>query len=355
MQVFRTFPVARRLPAALTAMLCLALAAGLLWPALARANHDPFCYGVANPQNNVTLLTSISKTDLNSNTIETVIGSGNTGTEKTDGIAMQASSGVLFGSNSLMGERPEAEREGYIGTYNLNTAQFTPRANAIGWGQGMLGTQNLYDVSGMAFDPETGHLFISHVRSTFGHVSLLVRIDPSTGKLVKNAFGNGHDYVPLGPLAGHDQLHITDDIAIDPTDGQMYGIANNGRSDSADRLVKIHKATGAMTDVGPFGISDVEGMDFDPHGRLWVTSGIERNSGESWLFEVNKATGQAFDGRRLTKSYNYEALACMLSPQQPPPTATPPASPTPPVAPTSPPPVDPPGPYRLYLPLLLRQ
>lgn len=357
----------------LSALVALSVFASLL-PALADADHDEYCYAVANPAKDVTLLVQIDKLDFDPATNETVIGSGNTTTEKTDSIAFDANSGVLFGTNVFMGERPENERDGYIGTYNLNTAVFSARPNSVGYGSGIHGEQNLYDMSGLAFDLQTGYLYATHVRTTGGQADLLYRVNPTTGSLVENAFGQGIDYVSMPFLPNHTDLQTVDDIAIDPANGQMYGVINN--SATGDRLIKINKLTGATTDVGPLGIGEVEGMDFDPYGKLWVTAAVEDNSTEWYLYEVNKNTGAASNPRRIDNSNNYEALACMIGPyvgnatptatttgtnpptstftNTPTNTATRTATPTntqPPDVPTDTP-EGPDKPYRLYVPLV---
>jgi hypothetical protein len=299
----------------------------LVIPGLVRADHDNYCIAVANPARHVTVMTRIAKWDFNPATNETTIG-GNTGTEKTDSIAFQVGTGVLYGTNVLMAGRPENERSGYLGTYNMSTAKFNQFANPVGYGTGISGTQNIYDFSGLTFDSSNGYLYASHVRTTNGHADLLVRIDPTTGQLVKNAFGTARDYALLPILPAYPGLQWIDDIAIDPSDGQMYGIINN--STVGDRLIKINKNTGATSDVGQFGIGEVEGMDFDPHGRLWVTAAVVDDGLDWWLYEVDKNTGRATNPRRISNSTNYEALACMTGPYAGPPVTTTPTGTQPP-------------------------
>jgi hypothetical protein len=290
------------------ALLAVSLAVAFLQPIPAQANHDPYCWAVGYPSVNNTLLTRITKSDANAATNEASIGA--TGTEKTDAIAFQPGTGVLFGVNSLAGARPENDRRGYVGTYNLSTGAFTAFANPIGFGDGRMGSLNIYDVSGLSFDPVTGYLYGSHVRTgSSTSADLLFRIDPATGRLVENAFGLNVDYVEMTPIPAFQALSDVDDIAFDPTDGTLYGIINN--STVGDRLVRVNKSTGALTDVGAFGIGEVEGMDFDPHGRLWVTAGVTDNSTAYYLYEVNKATGQASSPHRLDNTTNYEALGCL--------------------------------------------
>jgi hypothetical protein len=123
-----------------------------------------------------------AKADINPSTNETNLGSPDT--EKTDRIAFRASTGVLYGSENLMRSRPEAHRRGYIGVYNLQTAAFTRHPNHLGFSNGVLGGQNLYEISGMAFDPPTGVHYLTHVRSTAGHASLLIQVNLAAGRMI---------------------------------------------------------------------------------------------------------------------------------------------------------------------------
>jgi hypothetical protein len=314
---------------------------------VAQADHDPYCYVVANPSLNTTLLARVAKYDFNSATNETSIGS--TGTEKTDSITFQPGTGVLYGVNTLSGARPELDRRGYLGVYDLATGAFSQRPSAIGFGDGSLGSLNLYDVSGLSFDPATGYLYAAHVRTgSATSYDLLIRLDPATGAHVENAFGANVDYVVIEPLAAYPALNDIDDLAFDPGDGQLYAIANN--STTGDRLVRVNKATGATTDVGAFGIAEVEGLSFDPHGQLWATAGGVDGTPANKLYQVDKTTGAATQPRTLDNSSNYEALACLYPPgTNPAPTATPTVpAPTPTVpAPSPVPDVS----ARLFLPL----
>jgi hypothetical protein len=139
-----------------------------------------------------------------------------------------------------------------------------------------------------------------------GAPDALFRVDPLTGRFVPGAFG-GADYVPLYPLPDHPYLWDVDDIAIDPATSRVYGIINN--SNEGDRLILIDKTTGALTDVGAFGIREVEGLSFDARGRLWVTAGGDVDL-PNHLYAVDPATGLASNPRVLDNSSNYEGLAC---------------------------------------------
>jgi hypothetical protein len=192
-------------------------------------------------------------------------------------------------------------------------------------------------------------------------VDLLYQVNTATGQHVPNAFGPGVDYVVMPKLAAFPEFHDIDDIAIDPATGQMYGILNN--SSNGDRLITINKTTGATADVGAFGIAEVEGLDFDPHGNLWATAGGTSGTEANKLYAVNKNTGQASSPRPLDNAYDYEALACMTGGIVVQPTntatvtrtATPTGTATPTRTPVvgTPPTVDPSLDQKYYLPVLV--
>ncbi len=284
-------------------MLAVLLAAAGVWVPAASANHDPECYLVGGYAPLV--LTRVNKGDLNPATNEATIGP--TGTTKSDGATLQPRTGTLFSVNTNM-----YTRVGYLGTLNLSTGAFITVSQPFGTGSGALGSVTFYDISGLTFDPVSGALYALHVRTGDGAPDALFRVNPATGQHINEAFGTGRDYVPVGPHPTYPALYDVDDITIDPTDGQMYGIINN--SGSGDRLIKINKATGAVTDVGAFGVSEVEGLSFDAHGRLWATAGGgPTGDPANKLYEVNKATGAAVNGRGIDNNGNYEAIACLTA------------------------------------------
>jgi hypothetical protein len=246
-------------------------------------------------------LTWVSLDDRDPRTNETTIGLSRA--TKVDAIALQPSTGTLFGADSLI-----AENRTYLGTFNLATGALQRKPEPIGTGFGVLGELDFHDISGLTFDPETGWLYAVQIKTGEGVPDALLRVDPNSGRFVPRAFGEA-DYVPLYPVPEYPFLWDMDDIAIDPDTGQMYGIFNNSKD--GDRLVKIDKSTGATRDVGPFGLGEVEGLAFDPHGQLWATAGgAPTGDPANALYAVDKATGVVTDRRPLDNSGNYEALAC---------------------------------------------
>jgi hypothetical protein len=128
----------------------------------------------------------------------------------------------------------------------------------------------------------------------------------------------------VGMCPGHLGSADVDALAIDPLDGQMYGVINDdGRK---DHLVRIDKATGQPTDIGVLGAQDVEGLGF-ASGQLIGTTGKVFESEGIW--DIDKTTGAASNRRVLDNSRDYESFDCLNAPN--PPAAVPPPPP-PPVA-----------------------
>jgi hypothetical protein len=365
-----------RLGLALVVLLSLLLG-GLWWAAPAGADHDDYCYAIGGLTNPV--LVQIEKANFDSDTNEVVIGSTRTG--KSDALTVQPSTGTLFTVHTLVPQ--STHQTGYLGTLNLATGAFVTHSLPLGTANGDVGNVALFDVSGLSFHPTTGELYATHVRFESGEnlYDVLFKVNLSTGQFIPDAFGND-DYVVLGPLAGYPNLSDIDDIASDPNPPHnLYGIAN--RSSSDDRLVIINTTTGALTDVGPFGIGEVEGLSFDLHGNLWATASSAAGTEANQLYEVDKTPGpsaRASNPRPLDDSYNYEGLGCLTDDPAwgaatATPTRTPTATRTPTVTrtptatrtPTLPPGVTPShtptatvttppdvGPYRLYMPIIHR-
>ena len=291
-------------------MLTLAIA---LFGALPAVAQEISCYAVADEggddgeghdQFAEDLLTRIDPDDDDPATNETSIGTG-TGTFSVEAAAFQPGSGVLFAVDG-----------GRLGTLNLQTGIFSARPSSIGSGSGADGTIDFDDVDGLTFDPDTGTLYGSQRVRTEDPDVLLV-IDPDTGAHVPDAFGAGDDYLPITPLPDETKI---DDLAID-ADGTLYAIANQGGH--GDHLVSIDRETGALTDVGPTGHDDIEGLTFAPGGRLLGINGKEGEIGES-LWDIDTGSGAASNPRALDNGADYEAIACIAAAPPPPPPPPPP-------------------------------
>ncbi|MCX7707902.1 MAG: hypothetical protein N2204_07835, partial [Anaerolineae bacterium] len=266
------------------------------WSALAshaQPTTGVICYGAANwggAYGGDDLLTAITVDDFNSASNERNIGPG-TGTFDIAALAYRPANNVLYAADGFQ-----------MGTLNTATGFFTALPKTLGSGNGALGVQTYGDVQGLAFDPSTGALY-GAVRTA--GPDLLIRIDPASGAAIKNPFGSpGNDYVIIASPA---PLSDITDIAIDPADGQMYGVASDGAGDY--RLVRINKGTGAVSVVGPTG-APVESLSFAGDGRLLGATAGDVHA----LYEIDKGSGATSNPRPLDNGRGYRGLACPPGP-----------------------------------------
>jgi len=268
----------------LVGLVAVMLLAGLLHEA--QASHDNFCYVVADAGGGAggnDLLTQVGTTDFNPATNETNIGTG-TGTSTMETIAFQAGPGP-----GTVGPLYAADA-GQLGTLSLTTGIFTSTSSTFGIADGALGSITFRDVDGLAFDTFSGTLYGSHRRGGAAD-DLLIQINPSTGAHIPDALGAGIDYVVISSFSVVG-LGDIDDISINPSDGLMYASAND--VGTGDRLVRIDVSNGAVTDIPPFGVDDIEGLSFDDSGQLWGTTGTAALPGEqNSLYEISLTTGAA--------------------------------------------------------------
>ncbi|MFO1521556.1 MAG: SdrD B-like domain-containing protein [Kiritimatiellia bacterium] len=170
------------------------------------------------------------------------------------------------------------------------------------------------DVDGLAFDASTSPKLYGTVRRALAAANdLLIQINTNTGQRVANALAR-EDYLVVSnasPVAGV-MCDDVDDIAFDPSTGELYAILNDGGSN--DLLAKISLADGSVTSIGPLGVDDAEGLAFTIDGSLFVSTGKDsRNQARrDSLFDLNKATGAASNQRRLAKE-DVEAVSCFTA------------------------------------------
>ena len=244
------------------------------------------CYLVADGGDELTWVvrTTGQETDL-----------GPVGVSRIEAAAYRPATDVLYAA--------DADR---LGTLDPATGAFTALGSTFGTGDGAEGALTFSDVDGLAFDPFTGLLYGAHRRN--GPDDVLLVIDPATGAHVPDAFGAGVDYVvvPATAAVGFQDL---DDLAVDPADGRLYAIANNGGT--GDRLIRIDKLTGAVTDVGALGQDDMEGLSFDALGQLYGTTGAFGGAHKNGYFTIDKTTGTATFIAELETGSDYESVACL--------------------------------------------
>ncbi len=218
---------------------------------------------------------------------------GGTGVGVIEAIAYWPGSNTLYAANA-----------GDFGTLNTSTGTYTSIGNIDGAGcmNGAQGCIPVNDVDGLSFDPWTGILWASERRGA--DFDVMFQIDPVTGQYVQDAFGAGIDYIVIDGSGVYDDV---DDIAVSPTNGQMYTIGNDGVN---DQILNVNKNTGAVSVVAGATENDVEGMAYYNDGTFWGTVGTQN---EFW--EIDPLTGVMTDVVSLAPGCgDPEALAALVAP-----------------------------------------
>ena len=189
---------------------------------------------------------------------------------------------------SLDGQTLYAANANTLGILDWDSGAFSAVGGTFGSGTGSVGTIAFSDVDGLAFDPLSGVLYGTVRRNDGAPEDALIQINTETGSFVADAFGPDLDYVIIDTFV-ETGLYDVDDIAIDPTDGQMYAVVNS--SGGNDRIVKIDKYTGDVTDVGRShsssgNVDDVEGLAFHNSGNFYGTTGA---TSTAWLIDTSNA------------------------------------------------------------------
>lgn len=192
--------------------------------------------------------------------------------------------------------------EGSLGLLDLRTGQVTPQAIPIGKARGSLESVQIDNISGLAFDATSGHLIGVNRRGS-ARPNLLVRIDPTTGQLVPDAFGAGQDYVAINgvPAKG-----VIQDIALESGSAQLYGVVNLPGKDSL--LMTIDLVSGAATLLGSTREANLQSIAIGADGSIYATSG-NTTTGDA-LFRLDPVSGLASSVGALGPERDYEALGC---------------------------------------------
>ncbi len=120
-------------------------------------NVNQLCYLVADSgggNGGNDLFTRIDTADFDPATNETNIGSG-TGTNTIEAIAFNSATGIVYAADA-----------GRLGTISTVSGVFQPLPQAFGTGGGSAGNIGFTDVDGLAYDATTGVLYGSHRRSS---------------------------------------------------------------------------------------------------------------------------------------------------------------------------------------------
>ena len=232
------------------------------------------------------LLTNVDATDIDPTTNEGDVGP--TGTDSLGSLSFEPATGTLFGVD-----------DNQVGTIDLSTGLFTPLPSIVGIGNGDEGLIPLINVTGLAFEHSTGHLYGAADQGS-GKRSLLFRIDPSTGSLVPGAFG-GNDYLKIDEYDSREQLS---DIAFNPIDGLLYGVQHDGAGFS---LVTVDTTTGSITGLG-LTKANTAGIDFDGLGNLY---GTDATPGNGLLAKISTIDGSVISFIALDNASGYRALGVL--------------------------------------------
>lgn len=296
----------------------------LVWatsPAIADVGDpDPYCYVVSDGGN--TLL-YIHK----DGTAECAIGVADDGdtVNNIESAALDPRTGTLYAANE------DAGGDGVFGTLDvtqtcaagLPTVSFTAINATSSFGTCDLdgddvGDLALTDPDSIHFDDVNDIMWAVHRDS--GDFDVLFQVDLTTGTFVADAFDLGGgtivDCVRItGPTlpAGVDDI---DDIAVDPTTGILYAVAND--SGTNDFLVIIETSganSGQVADVTRFYstlgvIFDMEGLTFFTDGEMFGTSGSSGTVANSlWTIDLESALTTLV--ANFGVGTDHESVACL--------------------------------------------
>ena len=236
---------------------------------------------------------------------------GSTGVNGIEGMALNPIDGLLY-----------AVDQDELGVVDLMTGMFSAIGPALGQADGALGMLTISDVDGLSYDPYLNVFMASVRRNGAGVHDLLIQIDPLTGTIVENAFGANVDYVIMEEVMDvviNSLVYDVDDVAVDITTGELYGIANQGGN--GGMLVIYDKTDGTIqTVVGSFnGIDDMEALGFFTDGSLFGATGnngpdpLDNNS----YYEIDKFTGMTMSTTAIDPTgveVDFEACDCVSDP-----------------------------------------
>ena len=266
----------------------------------AQTERIAFCYGVTDGlgnQNGADTLVSLNVLTGETNII------GGTNTVNVEAIAFSPDGTILYAADA-----------GILGTLALDSGAFT-QIGTFGEGDGDVGVIEMTDVDSLTYDITTDTLFGTHRRPN-APTDLLFKIDPATGAIIADGFGAGNDYVEIAVTAAGDD--DVDDIAADPFTGVLYAVVNSGGAGGT--LITIDKVSGAITEVGPLGSDDIEGLGFLSDGSTATLYGSTGDNGPTLdannkLFEIDKSSGASTLVNPFPETEtlrDYESLDCTI-------------------------------------------
>ena len=279
-----------------------------------------YCYAVSNfnAEQNIEVDTLIA-VNRETGTAELV---GSMGTQEVENLAFSQDGRVLYG----IAEYKE-ERRGQFGTIDLETGVFTDVGAAVADPPAtnpVYGPDPLFDVDGIDVDRSTGRVWAV----TQDAKNYLFQVDPDTGEVVRDAFGENIDYVKvdLSSLTRADFIDV-EGFSIHPETGDFYIIAASEDFDStlaridfdtlnpAQRTVQVTDPQPFISDQDGDPILDVEGTAFGPAGTFYITNSNNSNTRQVYdsIWQVDLETGESrwIDSMENHVPYmDYESLAC---------------------------------------------
>jgi Repeat of unknown function (DUF6923) len=156
-------------------------------------------------------------------------------------------------------------------------------------------------VTGLAFRPSTGVLYgataVIDISGSTIDPGHLITIDPSTGA--------GTDIGSFGLLDLQDEGNTLADLTFDPATGVLYGWRARREGD----LYTVNLATGTATKVGESGLSDLQGggLTFGPGGKLFLAA--EGTGGT--LRIIDKSTGMSVSSISLSGYSGNASIAAL--------------------------------------------
>ena len=285
------------------------------------ANRTPgICYAVSdtNSLNGDERDTMVTVDNTTGETVEI----GQTGGIKTEGLTFSHDRTALYGVD-------ERDEVGQFGVIDLETGVVTEI------GDGLATPDNparnpffdgdvLKDIDSISVEPDTG--FVWGIQQD--EANLLFQIDPETGEVKRDAFGEGFDFIKISleNLPGDDFNNIKD-LAIDPSSGDFVVVVGAESFDSTLAFIdfstlSLETGTVQLTPVAPpvsaadgETIFDLEALSFSPDGTLFGISSNNSNTPANYdmLWQIDSATGTAAPVGQLTRYVDfvdYEALAC---------------------------------------------
>jgi hypothetical protein len=192
-----------------------------------------------------------------------------------------------------------------LGIVNMMTGAFSALSQPFGTADGAWGPWLLDDVDGLSFDPINGILWGTQREDAA--MDLIFQINRNTGAHIPDAFGPGIDYVVLN---GTGMLGDLDDIAVNPTTGQLY--ATNNNSGGLTQLITINSVTGEGTIITSLGINDVEGQGFSNDGNFYAVTGeVAGGSNNNAFWKINISTGALTKLSTMNSDSDFEGCDCL--------------------------------------------